>query len=107
MDPRGTVASPYSTGAAYVVISHGPEGGGAYSSQGILQSSATTAGTMEAKNFANLVYTVPPVLLSAAPTSYLVDDVYNGTVANHFDDLVSRPNILTVATKAQLGPRAH
>ena len=101
MDPR---ANP-STGAAYVVISHGADGGGAYSSQGVAQVSGTAPGTMEAMNFPNLAYTPPP--LAGAPTSFLVDDAFNGTVVSHFDDFVSRPNILTVATKAQLGPRAH
>ena len=102
MDPRVTP----STGAAYVVISHGADGGGAYSGQGVAQVSGTAPGTMEAMNFANRTYNLPPVS-PAAPTSFLVDDAFNGTVASHFDDFVSRPNILTVATKAQLGPRAH
>jgi prepilin-type N-terminal cleavage/methylation domain-containing protein len=106
MDPRGTTLSPISTGAAYVVISHAQEGGGAYNGQGVLQSSSVAAGTQEALNFANLPYTVPGAL-PAAPTSFLVDDSYNGAGATHFDDLVSRPNVLTVAVKAQLGPRTR
>lgn len=113
MDPRANPSTP-STGAAYVVISHGADGGGAYSGQGVAQGSSTAAGTMEAMNFPNLTYTLPPAL-PAAPTSFMVDDVYNVGVNNvglpdptlHFDDMVSRPNILTVATRAQLGPRSH
>lgn len=107
MDPRGPsgAGTDASTGAAYVVISHGAEGGGAYSSEGTLLTSSTAAGTMEAMNFANLAYT-PPVL-SVAPTSFLVDDVFNAIGTTHFDDVVSRPNILTVATRAQVGPRAR
>lgn len=107
MDPRGAsgAGTDASTGAAYVVISHGAEGGGAYSSEGTLLASATAAGTMEAMNFSNLAYT-PPVL-SVAPTSFLVDDAFNAIGATHFDDTVSRPNILSVATRAQLGPRAR
>jgi prepilin-type N-terminal cleavage/methylation domain-containing protein len=95
MNPSG---SP-SNGAAYVVISHGAEGGGAYGGQGVMQLSGTLPGAGESNNFANLAY--------ATPASFLVDDVYNATAADHFDDLVSRPNILTLATKAQLGPRSH
>ncbi|MBL0142721.1 MAG: type II secretion system protein [Betaproteobacteria bacterium] len=87
-----------STGAAYVVISHGENGEGAYNNQGVLQAGAGTAsGTEEAKNAANL---------ALAP--YYVDDFPSYPAsAGHFDDFVLRPSILTVATKAQLGPRAH
>lgn len=115
MDPRGAsgtcLTTETSTGAAYVVISHGPEGGGAYGSAGTLLGSAVAAGTMEATNFADLAY-APPVCgvppTSVPPTtSYLVDDVINTVGATHFDDVVSRPNILTVATRAQVGPRAR
>ncbi|MGE5097956.1 MAG: type II secretion system protein [Betaproteobacteria bacterium] len=106
MDPRSTATPPVSTGAAYVVISHGPEGGGGYSADGILMSSAVSAGTKEAKNFANIAYSPPP--LSGSPGWYLVDDVINGTATSlHFDDLVSRPGILALAVKAGVGPRAH
>ncbi len=85
-----------STGAAYVVISHGENGEGAYNNQGVLQP-VTSSGTEEARNAANL-----------ALAAYYVDDfpVYVAG-AGHFDDFVLRPSILTVATKAQLGPRAH
>lgn len=108
MDPRGsagTCAAEISTGAAYVVVSHGAEGGGAYGSEGILLTSSVTAGTKEAMNFANLAYTAPAC--GAAVSSYLVDDTYAGGGTNHFDDMVSRPSILAVALRAQVGPRAH
>jgi len=94
MDPNAGV----STGAAYIVISHGENGEGAYSNQGVLQgASGTASGTEEAKNAANL-----------ALATYYVDDFpsYNAG-AGHFDDFIVRPSILAVATKAQLGPRAH
>jgi prepilin-type N-terminal cleavage/methylation domain-containing protein len=87
-----------STGAAYVVISHGENGAGAYNNQGVIQSaSGTDSGTEEAKNAANL-----------ALAAYYVDDFPSyppGT--GHFDDFLLRPSILAVAVKAQLGPRAH
>ena len=90
-----------------MLISHGPEGGGAYSSDGTLISSTVSPGTMEAKNFANIAY-APPSALPAAPAWFLVDDVINGTASTaHFDDIVSRPGILALVTKAQLGPRSH
>lgn len=111
MDPRGTnpASTPsLTTGAAYVAISHGPEGGGAYSSEGVLLSSSVTAGTKEALNFANLAYSAPSNPVTSAPPSYLVDDVLNGTsTTSHFDDIVLRPGILTLATKANLGARTH
>ena len=101
MDPR---TNP-SGGAAYVLISHGPEGGGAYNGDGVLQSSSVAAGAMEAKNFANVAYANPPA--SGNPTVFLVDDVINPSAGVHFDDLVSRPGILALAVKAGVGPRAH
>ena len=104
MDPRSTATPPIGNGAAYVLISHGPEGGGAYSATGTLQSSSTAAGAMEQKNFANVAYSDPPS--TGAPTSFLVDDTVNST-AQHFDDVISRPGVLALAMKAQTGPRAH
>jgi len=101
MDPR---TAP-TTGAAYVLVSHGSEGGGAYSGAGILLSSTTAASTVERKNFANVAYSLPPA--TGTPTVFLVDDTSNGTTAAHFDDLVSRPGVLALAVKAQLGPRSH
>lgn len=97
MDPR---ANP-STGAAYVLISHGPEGGGGYDGNGALQSSAVAAGTAESLNGATNAWAAPPGY-------YLVDDSLNATATtSHFDDFVSRPGILALAMKAQVGPRAH
>jgi prepilin-type N-terminal cleavage/methylation domain-containing protein len=94
MDP----AAIPSTGAAYIVISHGENRAGGYDSQGILQAATGPAlGTEEGRNAANV-----------ALGGYYVDDfpVYlDGT--GHFDDFLIRPTILTVATRAQLGPRAH
>jgi prepilin-type N-terminal cleavage/methylation domain-containing protein len=96
MDP--TVV-PY-TGAAYVVISAGSTGGGAYLSSGQLSTSTTTDGTQEQKNYANAAY--------VAGTSYYVDDsISDAAGTTHFDDIVSRPALLTVINKAGLGPRSH
>jgi prepilin-type N-terminal cleavage/methylation domain-containing protein len=107
MDPRGTGGGTPSSGAAYAVISHGPEGGGGYAGDGVLQSSTVAAGTKEGKNFANLAWS-NPTALPASPTVFIVDDVINGTSTTaHFDDIVSRPGILALAGKAGLAPRSH
>ena len=94
----GVLMAPPTTGAAYVVISHGETGGGAYTNAGQLAPSTTTDGTEEAKNYATTAVTQP----------YYVDDSISDVAGvNHFDDLVSRPSVLAVLTKAALGPRSH
>lgn len=96
MNPTGTPP----TGAAYVVISAGESGGGAMLNTGQVSTSTTTDGTQEGKNYANVAY--------VAATSYFVDDALSEVAgASHFDDLVSRPTVLTVINKAALGPRSH
>jgi len=98
MFPNGNPANtPPFTGAAYVVISHGESGGGAYLDSGTLGASASTDGTEEQKNYANLNV-----------GAYYVDDQPSEVAgATHFDDVVLRPSVLSVATKAGLGPRPH
>jgi prepilin-type N-terminal cleavage/methylation domain-containing protein len=92
-DPAGTPA----TGAAYVVISHGENRAGAYSGDGVVQETVGTVGGGETQNAA-----------SAALQAYYVDGLPDGTdTASHFDDIVLRPTVLAVATKAGLAPRAH
>jgi hypothetical protein len=91
------VMAPPATGAAYVVISHGESGGGGYLGSGTRATSSTTDGLEEAKNYADL-----------AVQAYYVDDATSDVAGNnHFDDLVSRPSVLTVINKAALGPRSH
>jgi prepilin-type N-terminal cleavage/methylation domain-containing protein len=93
MDPAGTPP----TGAAYVLISHGESGGGALLTTGALFAGTTTDGTEEQKNYANLVL-----------AGYYVDDQATDVPGTaHFDDIVVRPSVLNVATKAGLGPRSH
>lgn len=92
-------ANPH-TGAAYVIISHGESGGGAYINTGSITATTGTDGTEEQKNYANVAYN--------AATSYYLDDSTNDVAGtSHFDDLVSRPSVLTVVSKAGLGPRPH
>jgi len=89
------------TGAAYVLISHGESGGGGYLNTGVLGSSTLTDGTEELKNYASGSY------VSAAVT-YYVDDTTNDTPgASHFDDVVLRPSLMNVISRAGLGPRTH
>ena len=93
-------AAPH-TGAAYVVISHGETGGGGYLASGQLGSSSLGAdGTEEMRNYASLPY--------AGVATFYVDDSLNETATTaHYDDVVSRPSLLSVITKAGLGPRSH
>jgi len=88
-------------GAAYVLISHGDNSGGAYSQGGtLLASIGAQIGTQEAFNSNGINLRLSP--------NYYVDSSYTGSdTVNHFDDQVLRPSIISVASKAQLGPRAH
>jgi prepilin-type N-terminal cleavage/methylation domain-containing protein len=89
---------PPNTGAAYVVISHGESGGGAFTNAGQVFPGTTTDGTEEVKNYPSTAVTQP----------YYVDDsIIDAAGASHFDDMVSRPSVLAVISKAALGPRSH
>lgn len=103
MDPNP--GSGISTGAAYVVISHGENGQRAYNNVGILQAAATDSGTLEAAN--NAADVAFGYATSTASVAFVDDFPVYAAGTGHFDDFVLRPSILTVATKAQLGPRAH
>jgi hypothetical protein len=91
-------ADPHN-GAAYVVISHGESGGGAYLSSGQLATSITTDGDEEKLNYANRAY--------AAGEYYVDNQIVDGPGAAHFDDLVSRPALSGVISRAGLGARSH
>lgn len=92
------VMAPPANGAAYVLISAGESGGGAYTGGGGLAPSTTTDGTLEQVNYANKV-------LQPAYVDGQTSDVAGA--ATHFDDVVVRPTVLSVITRAGLGPRAH
>ncbi len=92
MDPASN------TGAAYVIISHGSDGGGGYSNQGVVSAgNGTAAGTREALNVNN----------RDVQATYIDNEVNHGVSVSHFDDLVSRPSISSVAYRAYLAPRNH
>lgn len=84
-------------GAAYVLISHGESGAGAYSTGGVLMPGSVPMSARETPNTNN-----------AALQPFYVDAPFvEGSGATHFDDILSRPSVMSVITKAQLGPRAR
>jgi prepilin-type N-terminal cleavage/methylation domain-containing protein len=89
------------TGAAYVVISAGESGGGAYLGSGQLAASSVGDGTEEQKNYASLPFA------NVAATYYVDDSIAEVATSAHFDDMVSRPALLAVIARAGLGPRSH
>jgi prepilin-type N-terminal cleavage/methylation domain-containing protein len=98
MDPNA--ATPPYSGAAYVIISAGESGGGAYLSTGNLSTSTVGDGAEEQKNYASLGYTLN--------VTYYVDDTVSDVAGNtHFDDIVLRPSVMNVISRAGLGPRVH
>jgi prepilin-type N-terminal cleavage/methylation domain-containing protein len=97
MDPASVLPGA-PTGAAYVLISHGESGGGAYLNAGAPPTAGTaTDGTEEKRNYAAL----------ALQAYYVDDSISDRSGPSHFDDIVSRPSVLSVINKAGLGPRPH
>jgi prepilin-type N-terminal cleavage/methylation domain-containing protein len=105
------------TGAAYVLISHGPNGIGAYNSNGTLQSVGSgVLGVYELPNENGKAIALP-----ATSTTAYQDTALNDTQVVpactpmpcvsmsllHFDDYLSHPTILSVLNTANLGPRAN
>ncbi|MFZ6758776.1 hypothetical protein ACO0K9_16345 [Undibacterium sp. Ji50W] len=89
---------PNSSGAAYVLISHGPTGAGAYNKSGNIQPGSAVVGTNEMANRNNQALTGATIFIDAKPDNTLT--------ASHFDDYLSHPTISTVLTNASLGPRS-
>jgi type II secretory pathway pseudopilin PulG len=87
------------TGAAYVLISHGADGATNISPPLI----PPPVVTLEQANFSDR-----PLALPVTQANTYRDAPLNDVVGvNHFDDYLSHPTIMTVLTKANLGPRAH
>jgi len=93
MNPAATP----STGAAYVLISHGDNQAGGYNGSGIL--SASTKGVVGNNEDHNR---------ASASQSYYVDAPQNHSDSvTRFDDFVVRPSVISVIQRAHLGPRSH
>jgi prepilin-type N-terminal cleavage/methylation domain-containing protein len=98
MNPTAAAAlAPVSTGAAYVLISHGENRGGAFSRAGALQAASPANSAMENWNSNG----------QALQLYYVDAPLRDADDATHFDDIVLRPSLFSVITRAQLGPRAH
>ncbi|MBK9625705.1 MAG: type II secretion system protein [Rhodocyclaceae bacterium] len=96
------IVAPF-TGAAYVLISHGPSGTGAYINSGNLSPGSIAAGTSEILNQNNRALMTGGVLGASYRDAPLVDAI----TLLHFDDYLSHPTIMSVLQNANLGPRAH
>ncbi|MBY0430539.1 MAG: type II secretion system GspH family protein [Rhodospirillales bacterium] len=109
-DGAGTLlASPTAgTGAAYVLISHGRNGAGAFPNRitsTVLTGSGIAASALEQGNYNNVAVTAYSG--AGATTSYRDSTYIDDVATNHFDDLIRWPTIMAVATRAGRGPRAH
>jgi prepilin-type N-terminal cleavage/methylation domain-containing protein len=91
-------SNPSTTGAAYVLISHGTNQGGAYTPSGVLTSASPASGTNEAFNHNNQTLRIPPLFYSEGSEN-------NSETTAHFDDVVRRPTVQFVIDAAGLGPR--
>lgn len=94
------------TGAAYVLISHGDNGYGAFSSKGTYIATAAPGvnGIIEGYNLATVSVAsgVP-----ATANTFRDADFSEGTASTQFDDVVIRPSVFSVIQRAQIGPRSH
>jgi prepilin-type N-terminal cleavage/methylation domain-containing protein len=91
-------SNPSTTGAAYVLISHGANQGGAYTPAGVLTTANPASGTNEAFNHNNQALRIPPLFYSEGSEN-------NSETTAHFDDVVRRPTVQFVIDAAGLGPR--
>lgn len=90
------------TGALYVLISHGTEGGGAFNSAGTLMSSVVAPGSNgEVRNLNNQGIPVMGFFHDS--------DIRTGSDAGaaHFDDALSYPKIVDFLRQNSLGDRSH
>lgn len=91
--------TPRASGAAYVLVTHGSNGAGAYNAGGTLQPGSSAAGTSEQANSNATALSASTVFIDQDPVATA------GTA--YFDDLLSHPTLAEVLGRAALGPRAH
>lgn len=105
MNPNGSGLT--NNGAAYVVISHGENGAGAFSAEGGAIQGGAAAGTDELPNAVTALFApwtssytanALPVFRDMTPSQR--ED------SSYFDDVILRPTILEVIYSANLGPRS-
>lgn len=100
------------TGAAFVLISHGANRAGAYTSAGALIPAAGAtppASALETANFNGAALKVPLVSCGggAGGLYYVNAPFVEGAGATHFDDIVVAQSIMNLVTAAGVGPRVH
>ena len=83
------------TAAAFLLISHGENRGGAYSSSGVIQVASPANSALENVNNNNQVF----------QAFYVDAPQVDADGPAHFDDILLRPTLMSVITRAQLGPR--
>ncbi len=86
-----------SSGAAYVLISHGENTTGAYNSNGILVTGSVPSGTAEISNANNRIF----------QNTYTADNFNASAAPDHFDDLVYFKTVHSIVAMARLDARAH
>jgi prepilin-type N-terminal cleavage/methylation domain-containing protein len=88
------------TGAAYALISHGNNQGGAYTTAGVLATASPASGSNEAFNHNNQVLRIPPLFYSEGNEN-------NAETPAHFDDVVRHPTVQSLIDAAGLSPRVR
>lgn len=95
LEVRDASGVPQTTGAAYVLLSHGENRAGGYAGgSGVLMGALGASGPGEAQNAAG-----------APLAPFYIDSPLDATTASYFDDVVRRPGILAVVSRAGLAPR--
>lgn len=95
------------TGAAYVLISHGTNRAGAYTSTGALVPAAGAVPAPSVMELTNANGNALKTPLVACGGAYINAQFVEGAVATHFDDIVLSQTVISLINAAQLGPRAH
>jgi prepilin-type N-terminal cleavage/methylation domain-containing protein len=85
------------TGAAYVLISHGENASGAYNNSEVFVTGAPAAGTAELNNANN----------QALKSFYVADDYNANAAPAYFDDIVLYKTVHWVIGQARLDARSH